>query len=298
MHAFTLVNRSPNSVNFQLNDDQRTIERWSEQSIELAHHDRLLVGDEVFRFDSLGGFPFLVFNSDVHLSSSTKKVFLLYHGANTVENVKEAIYSRANGLEVDVWMDESNKAWVSHSEEKELSFESWIAELLKYDLSTLKLILFDIKKAEKLEAFQELIRAKLGAIQTIVYSTRDVEHAGMFNSIKNKLTLGEYLCIDEENDIEKVVGFYREMGIKRSWYGNGLFSLGPDLNVIHESLKKAAEFRKRSEIISHTVGWTVQLETSFRQYFYEDDVDALIVEPNSIRSAVEMVRKSPWLELI
>jgi hypothetical protein len=75
-----------------------------------------------------------------------------------------------------------------------------------------------------------------------------------------------------------------------------LFSLGPDLNVIHKSLRSAAEYRKRSDVISHTIAWTMQLESSIRRYLYEDDVDAIIVEPSALKESVQLISKSNWLQ--
>lgn len=299
MALYLFVNRTGSSQRIRLRNDHLTVEPWSELEMNIEDTDCFMIGNDLVNCDCLTGFRYILFNADGCVSSNHHKpVFLLSHQCNRSSLVRHAIINGANGIEADLHIDASDEPWVTHDNDRSLTLKEWVNEIIRFDLTHLKLVMFDVKTGEDLSKTHSIAEPLRKSGLFILYSVSNLNKAGIFKSIIHQLTAQESFCIDEENEIDEVVKFYREIGARSCWYGNGLFSLGPDLNVIHSSLQLAAQYRKRRELISHTIAWTTRLENSVREFYLEDDVDAVIVEPGSLKRISQMINASAWLKMI
>ena len=234
-----------------------------------------------------------------------RPVYILGGQCNNPEDIAKTITNGVNGLECDIWADEENNWWVNHSQQKEVSLEKWLiyaAKAHKNFPNQFALIIFDTKTAKSLEFLHNSSSKILSSSLNVIFSVSNIDKAVAFETIIPYLLPHQGLAIDEENNVDAVVEFFKSKNVNQFWYGNGIFSGGFDTANQHESLRKAGELRDSGSEIKKTYIWTIEDKETMISYLYDEKVDGLITNSgtngrNYLSNALDIINSSHELRI-
>ncbi|MGI8893779.1 MAG: hypothetical protein ACR2GN_10020 [Bacteroidia bacterium] len=219
-----------------------------------------------------------------NISRTKRPIYVIGGQCNDLGNIYETISGGANGVECDIWVDEQDRWWVNHNEEKEVSLEKWLnaardaEEKFKQEFA---LIIFDIKDAKSLFPLHQSVTQILPPELNIIFSVSNIDKAVAFEEIIPHLQSNQGLAIDEENNVEAVIELFKSKNIDRFWYGNGIFAGGLDTQNQHQSLGLAGELRDEGSAIKKTYIWTIEDKETMISYLYDEKVDSILTNSGS-----------------
>ncbi|MDC6133930.1 hypothetical protein [Burkholderia gladioli] len=234
---------------------------------------------------SLQGYPFP--------ESNARPVYAIAHKCNDKYDVALSIHSGCNAIECDLKYDsEGETMYVSHDHASGFSLEAWLddtKEVMNSYPNEFDLIIFDCKfvsdiggeKSSKiLVKTREIIRKKLtshGWPINFVFSISEYKNRSAFSEISKNLDGNEGIAIDESSEPEKVESFFKEINCKNVWYGNGIFVAG--LKAVSESIRRGSALRDKNGIIKKVYVWTLEKEESIKEYYIDNKVDGVFINP-------------------
>lgn len=240
-----------------------------------------------------------------------KTLYSIAHRCNTPEDVSSAFTAGANAVECDVNYY-NGRFSVQHdplSEGTELSdFLKKIRDVADGVKERFALIIFDLKETidrSGLKQVHKLVGSLFsdGSGIKVIYSVSSLRRGSIFKGILSELDLQEALSIDESDYPLKVQLFFERLNINRSCYGNGITAALPEDfgGPIRESLKKAVLLKMRRHIIKFVYIWTIDLESTMREYLdigvdgiMTNDVESLrkVLLERKYRSAFRLATRS------
>jgi len=238
-----------------------------------------------------------------------KPVYVIAHGCNKREQIRESIKSGANAVECDIQY-KGGGFYVDHDDaDKGDELAVWlnsVVEVVEDYPHLFALVYFDIKSdsgfyvGEFIDAVQghpAFTNTRLNFVYSV--STIDKAKKLRFGANHYKLvdSAREVFNIDfEAIDANKnnVRNFYRDNNITRCWYGHGIDVRLPIwLARVRPSLERANLHRGIGDgRVQKTVSWSYRAESSINFFFYRYGVykaDALIVSIGAIKTALKCV---------
>ena len=213
--------------------------------------------------------------------------YVVGHNTNSIEDVKAALASGANAIEVDVniYEDAPDRLCISEAgaldpdkggDSNAPSLEHFLNELHPIAIENpdnFALIIFDCKP--KLATAQHGATL-LGIVRNlltfdndlnVIISVASLSENAIFENIRTILDRREGLMIDEENDPAAVSSFFS--GVDHQCYGNGVANTfqSPTLSPnIRPSIEKACVLRAGGGNVKFVYTWTVGDSDIMREY--------------------------------
>ena len=251
--------------------------------------------------------------------SGNKPIYLIGHRANNSGDIYRAIQRGANAVECDIQYNKSDgKFYVNHDVAKGLTLDDWLNEAAavadKYG-DMFALVYFDVKDSDyflrfinTVHAHEEFSKKNLN----IIYSVAKLKEAEKkFATAYSMLYPNEGLNIDFDNRVARIAGFYKNNGIMRAWYGNGI-NAGVPINTILApnvvpDLIRANEYRG-AEVgqFKKTISWTYEKKDSVQMILsrhWQVKADAIMVNfgggitGNHMKDVLEGFYELPGLRL-
>lgn len=228
--------------------------------------------------------------------NNARPVYAIAHKCNNKNNVAHAIHCGFNAIECDLKYDEKNEImYVSHDEASGYKLEEWLdetKEVMNSYQTEFALMFFDCKfvadlggdKSKKvLKRTREIVRNKfLSSVSPInyIFSVSDYKNRSAFDEIIVDLRDNEGIAIDESSEPDKVEKFFKDKKCRNAWYGNGIFVAG--IKAVEASIKRGAELRDKHGVIKGVYVWTLNKESSIREYFVDHKVNGVFVNPEGL----------------
>lgn len=219
--------------------------------------------------------------------------YIVAHRANDPEDVGAALAAGANAIEADLRGD-----FVDHDGEFPWStrLSTWLDAVASAAANqSFALLYLDIKTPEKLPQIVANVTAKVPATLPTLFSVAKLSSAPHLAAIVPTLAPNQGICIDEDGDATAAAKFFKATGLKRCWYGNGIFLFGPPhlLPGIEASIRAGVAIRDTVDGgIDGVVHWTLEKEASLRM-FIDIGVDAILVNADDLGTLRAIVESSP-----
>ena len=204
--------------------------------------------------------------------------YIVGHNTNSTTDVRTALASGANAIEVDinVYEDAQDKLCISEaggldSDEggnpSAPSLERFLIELHPIVIDNpenFALVIFDCKPKVATAQHGDILLGIIRNLLTfdnnlnVIISVAHLSEGAIFNSIKSILEAREGLMIDEEDDPEAVSAFFSD--IDHQCYGNGIANVfqSPTLSPhLRPSIEKACVLRAGDGKIKFVYTWSV-----------------------------------------
>jgi hypothetical protein len=224
---------------------------------------------------------------------NARPVYAIAHKCNDQYDVVQAIHRGFNAIECDLKYDKKSEImYVNHDDASGMSLEKWLddtKEVMDSHPTDFALIFFDCKfvadlggdKSKKVLAqTREIVRGKLarGASPiNYIFSVSDYKNRSAFDDIFADLRGNEGIAIDESSEPDDVEAFFKEKKCRNAWYGNGIFVAG--VKSVAPSIKRGAELRDKNGLIKGVYVWTLNKESSIREYFIDYKVNGVFANP-------------------
>lgn len=213
-----------------------------------------------------------------------RPIYIIGHRCNDLDDIDLAIERGANALEIDIQYDDNNrKFYVNHDFANGKTIEQWLDkanEAANKFGDDFALIYFDIKEKTQnnLNKFIETVHNHCISQKNLyyVYSVATLDGAHQFKDCFSTLTVREGFCIDYENNAQEVCSFFKNNGIQRCWFGNGINAGGVITDNIRKSLQTAAYYRTQGDI-QKTMIWTLEKKSTAEEFLKSGyKVDAIM----------------------
>lgn len=229
--------------------------------------------------------------------------YVIAHHCNDENAVKSAISEGANAIEFDVMLDATGTNWmVAHdlielmgNNKKLVTFLDGIRETLKTHKTAL--LIFDCKTpvASKICNLIQLVRTHLTdhVPVNVMFSTASFGDREFFKPLKNfPLKSNEGVAIDEDNDSERVTGFFHALGLDHHAYGNGIIVCGIAPKV-PGSIMNAIARRAISGHLKMVYVWTLADSIAIRNYM-RMGVDGVMVNDSTVTTVRKILKEEEF----